>query len=134
MYEPGESVIRYADIFPATVTPWKAPLPVRQDGEAQSVMLRAIVTERLLTIGWQSGQNIYRVDLEMMPEQTAGTSLQGGQVGEWMVGRRGGCRCNARLLSGWDPFPGVIFTGPATLVVSQGDSTWGLIPPRYSRA
>lgn len=134
MYEPGETVIRYADIFPASVTPWVAPLPVRANGEPQSLMLRVIVTERSLTVGWQWGQETQRLDIDVEPEEAAQISLGGGNLAGWKIGKRTGCRCNARLLGAWDPFPGVNLISPATLVDSPRDSTWGLVPPRYSRA
>lgn len=133
MYEPGESVIRYCDIFPATVAPWEAPLPVQRNGEAQSVMLRAIVTERYLTVGYQFGQTIYRVDIDIDPADAAGVSYLGGQVGKWTVGRRGGCRCNANKLAGWDPFPGVQLSSPARIVPAALNPSYGLPSPRYSR-
>lgn len=136
MYAPGETVIRYCTIFPATVAPWAPPLPITQSGEAQSLMLRAIVTERLLTIGWQSGQNVFRLDIDIDPLQAARIGLEGGQIDtperHWIVGRRGGCRCNANLLAGWDPFPGVNLI-PAGNGAVRDPSTYGLIPPRYSR-
>lgn len=139
MYSPGETVIRYCDIFPATVAPWAEPLPITRSGEAQSLMLRAIVTERLLTVGWQAGQNVYRLDIDIDPDQAASVGLQGGQIDtvdrHWIVGRRGGCRCNANLLAGWDPFPGVNLVPAAGANSSVRDpATWGLVPPRYSRA
>jgi hypothetical protein len=135
MYEPGETVIRYCDIFPASVTPWVAPLPVRANGEAQSVMLRVVVTERFLSIAWQWGQSIAPpLHIPIEPEEAALVSLGGGSVGGWMIGRRTGCRCNARLLSTWDPYPGVHLVAPVTVVDAPRDSSWGVVPARYSRA
>lgn len=142
MYEPGEIVKRYCSIFPATVAPWQAPLPVRPEDQGnQALMLRAIVTERYLTVGWQVGQNVYRVDIDIDPEQAAAVTNIGGQVGEWTVGRRSGCRCNANLLSGWDPFPGVFVEDAGNTVPPAQRAGYGLIPSReplgpvrYSRA
>jgi hypothetical protein len=139
MNAPGDTVIRSCDIFPATVAPWAAPLPITRAGEAQSLMLRAVVTERLLTIGWQFGQNIGRLDIDIEPDQAFRIGLEGGQIDtperHWIVGRRGGCRCNANLLAGWEPFPGVNLVGatvPGSAV--RDPATWGLPSPRYSRA
>lgn len=139
MYSPGETVVRYCDIFPATVAPWQAPLPISRSGEAQSLMLRAIVTEHFLTVGWQAGQNVFRLDIDIDPDQAAHIGLQGGQIDmpdrHWIVGRRGGCRCNANQLAGWDPFPGVnLIPAPGANGAIRDPATWGLIPQRYSRA
>lgn len=133
MYEPGQVVRRYCSIFPASVTPWAAPLPVRQDGEAQSVMLRIIVTENYLTFAWQGGQTVNRLDIEVTPEQAAQVGATGGQIAGYTIGRRGGCRCNANLLNGWDPFPGVTVVEAMTAVSRGNDATYGLPSPRYSR-
>lgn len=133
MYEPGQVVKRYCRIFPASAAPWAAPLPVLPGERAQSVMLCAIVTENYLTFGWQAGQTIHRLDIEITPEEAATVTNTGGTVGGFTIGRRGGCRCNANLLNGWDPFPGVTVVEAATMVPRGDPSTYGLVPARYSR-
>jgi hypothetical protein len=133
MYEPGETIKRYMDLFPASVTPWAAPLPVTRAGEAQSVMLRIIVTERLLTFGWQSGQNVNRLDIDITEEQAEQVGITGGTVAGLTVGRRGGCRCNANQLAGWDPFPGVNLVSAGHATLRGNDATYGLPSPRYTR-
>lgn len=133
MYEPGQVVKRYCNIFPASATPWAPPLPVQQNGEAQSVMLRIIVTENYLTFAWQAGQNVNRLDIPITPEQAEQVGFTGGEIAGFTIGRRGGCRCNANLLQGWDPFPGVNVVDANTVALRGNDSTYGLIPPRYSR-
>lgn len=133
-YEPGQVVKRYCRIFPASATPWQEPLPVRPgDNGYQAVMLCAIVTENWLTFGWQAGQTIHRADVAISPEDAALVNSNGGAVGGFVIGRRGGCRCNANLLSGWDPFPGVNVVDYATTVPRGDPATYGLVPRRYSR-
>lgn len=131
MYEPGQTVKRYCRIFPASATPWQEPLPVRPgDGGYQAVMLCAIVTENYLTFGWQAGQTIFRADVPITEEQAEQVGFNGGEVAGFMIGRRGGCRCNANLLNGWDPFPGVNLVDATSINARGNDATYGLIPPR----
>lgn len=131
MYEPGQVVKQYCRIFPASVLPWQPPLPIREsDGGIQSVMLCAIVTERYLTVAWQAGQTIHRVDIEISEEEAATVNAQGGTVGGFTIGSKAGCRCNANLLNGFEPFPGVsVIQAGAASSVRDPDS-YGLIPPR----
>jgi hypothetical protein len=135
MYEPGQTVKRYCSIFPASATPWAPPLPVLRNGEAQSVMLRIVVTENYLTFAWQAGQTVNRLDIPVTEEEAAQIGSTGGQIAGFTIGRRGGCRCNANLLNGWDPFPGVnlIDAGAAAPSSTRDPATYGLVPARYSR-
>jgi hypothetical protein len=131
MYEPGQVVKQYCRIFPASVLPWIPPLPIREsDKGIQSVMLCAIVTEQYLTVAWQAGQTIHRVDIAINPAEAATVNSQGGTVGGFTIKSKHGCRCNANLLNGFDPFPGVdvIAAGAASTV--RDPDTYGLIPPR----
>jgi len=132
MYEPGQVVKLYCRIFPASVTPWVPPLPVRpSDGGIQSVMLCAIVTEEYLTVAWQAGQTVHRVDIAISPEEAATVNSQGGTVGGFTVKSKHGCRCNANLLNGFDPFPGVSVVSASTVSSAAHDpETYGLVPPR----
>lgn len=134
MYEPGETVVRYFDRFPASVSPWVAPFPVLNSGEAQSVMLRIIVTDRYLTAGWQFGQTIYRLDIAITPEQRVNLNSTNGVVAGFTIGEGRGCRCQANKLQTWDPFPGVNLVGnPAASPAMKDPATYGLVPVRYTR-
>lgn len=100
IYEPGEAIKIHTDLFPSTVT----PLP---EGVPTGRMIRTLITERALTVMWQSptGLPIGRVDIELTPEQTAGATFNGGQVGEYMVQRAGGCGCRGKIVTAAKPFP-----------------------------
>jgi len=132
MYEPGQVVKRYCRIFPASVLPWVPPLPIREsDRGIQSVMLCAIVTENYLTVAWQAGQAIHRADIPISPEEAATVTSQGGTVGGFTIGPKHGCRCNANLLNGFDPFPGVSVVEAGTVSSAEHDpATYGLVPAR----
>lgn len=131
LYEPGEHPVRWADIMPAQVTP-------RPDGVPSGSKLRVIVTERYLTILWQSGAGptgpiIGRLDIEVDPEQTNG-DYRSGQAGEYAYSKAGGCGCGANALKGFQAFPGITFTEPAREARTESRArTYGLPSQRYSR-
>lgn len=147
LYQPGETVVLIADLFPGVIEPYPPELPRTRDGQPQTGLLfRVLVTERGLTIGWQAGGMIQRADIPMTPEQTEGATFRGGQVGDYAVRLTGACRCKARMLSSWDQsqiYPGAYWTQRNTLeqarVDAQRDSRYGLpsnrdTPVRYTRA
>jgi hypothetical protein len=94
-------------------------------------MLCAIVTENYLTVAWQAGQTIHRVDIAISAEDAATVNGQGGTVGGFTIKSKHGCRCNANLLNGFDPFPGVAVVPAATVPSAEHDpATYGLVPAR----
>lgn len=100
IYQPGETIKIHTDLFPSQVN----PLP---PGVPSGRMIRTIITERALTVMWQSpqGHPVGRVDIELTPEQTAGASFAGGTVGEYVVQRAGGCGCRGKVVKAVNPFP-----------------------------
>lgn len=100
IYQPGETIKIHTDLFPSTVTPLPPGVPTGR-------MLRTIITERALTVMWQSpsGLPIGRVDIELTPEQTAGASFAGGTAGGYVVQRAGGCGCKGKVVKAQNPFP-----------------------------
>ena len=130
VYAPGETVRIYTDLHPAAVSPRPAGVP-------NGVKLRAVVTERALTLLWQtgsgpSGPSISRMDIPMTDEQTRFASYLGGNVGEYNVVRGSGCSCGGRAVRGYSPFPGV------NLVQATGSAAsarpYGVPPQRYARS
>lgn len=118
IYSPGEVVPIYADLYPAAVN----PIP---EGVPRGVKLRAVCTERALTLMWQLGSDqVGRLDLVMTPEDTQYVSHLGGTAGGYQFARGGGCNCGGKSVRGLNPWPGVQLS-------SQGrrdgvDSTYGL--------
>lgn len=104
IYEPGQVVKIYADIYPATITPLPPGVP-----NNSSFKFRILITERAVTIAWSTGSGISRVDIEMDQEEIAPyVSYRGGVIAGYSIGERGGCpSCGARAIRGWSPFPGV---------------------------
>lgn len=138
LYAPGEDVILIGDIFPGTISPYPPELPHTQAGDPQSgLIFRVLITGRGLVVGWQAGGMIHRAEIAA---DTSGATFRGGQVGPYTVTLNGSCRCQARMLSGWDKsqiFPGSIVQQQDTLdaVVrnTRDNPNYGLIPTRYSR-
>jgi hypothetical protein len=141
LYEPGETVVLIADIFPATITPYPDDfLPAN----SSALVFRVLITERGLVVGYQFGGEVHKVDIPLTEEETANATYRGGQVGPYEVTANGVCRCKARMLSSWDSsqiFPASPIVQDARVdkarVESRRDSTYGLIPNRgpvrYSR-
>lgn len=104
MYEQGETVKRYADIWVGAISPRPAGVPA-------NAKLRIIITERYLTLGWQAGSDVQRMDIEIAPEDTDKVTYAGGEVGIYTVGRAAQCgTCGSRKAANYDFFPGIIFT------------------------
>lgn len=146
LYQPGETVVLIADLFPGVIDPYPPELPHRMSGEPQQGLLfRVLITERGLTVGWQAGGMIHRADIPLPAEQTEGATFRGGQVGTYTVKMIGACRCKARMLSSWDKsqiYPGALWSQRDTLskarVDAVRDSRYGLpsdrdTPVRYTR-
>lgn len=118
IYQPGEVVPIFADLYPAAINPVPAGVP-------RGVKLRAVCTERCLTLLWQLASNqVGRLDLPMTPAQTIGISHLGGNAGGFQFARGGGCNCGGKSVRGLNPWPDVQLS-------SQGrrdgvDSTYGL--------
>lgn len=105
IYQPGQAVKLYADIYPAFIN----PLPPNVPGNS-SYKFRILITERAVTIAWSTGSHgIQSVDLEFEPEEILNNvSYRGGLIGGYAIGERSGCpSCGARTIRGWKPFPGV---------------------------
>ena len=100
IYQPGEAVKIHTDLFPSRVSPLPPGVPTNR-------MIRTVITERALTVMWQSPQGVPtgRVDIEMTPEQTMGAAFNGGQVGDYFVERAGGCGCRGKAVKAVNPFP-----------------------------
>ena len=100
IYEAGAPVGVLADIFPAKVTPLPPGVPA-------TLKLRAIITERALTVAWTTGRDaagpvIERVDIE---SAYVNANYLGGTVDIYAVGKGTGCACGAGGLKSWSPFP-----------------------------
>lgn len=151
LYEPGETAVLIADIFPASISPYPPELPHRHDGTPQGgLMFRILITERGLVVAWQAGGQIQRVDLPMSEADIETATYQGGLAGPYGIKQAGGCRCKAKMLQSWDRsqiFPGVSWGQRNTVDLARAqagvdkrrDSTYGLpsrrdTPTRYSRA
>lgn len=127
IYPPGESIQIHTDLMPSTVT----PLP---PGVPSGRMLRTLVTERALTVMWQSpaGQ-IGRVDIPMTTEQTQNATFNGGTVGNYAVARAGGCGCRAKAVRAVNPFPSNQLAQAPRLNKAAQYQTYGVPPARWSR-
>lgn len=147
LYEPGEQVVLIADLMPVAFSPYPEGLPRMRDGQPHTgFMFRALITERGLVVGWQTGSGIARADLAVEDPESITATFRGGQVGPWLVQLTGGCKCGARRLQSWrqaDIFPGSPVVVASTLdqarVDARKDSRYGLpsardTPARYSRA
>lgn len=124
IYQPGEVVPIYADIYPCAIDPVPAGVP-------KGTKLRAVCTERCLTLMWQIGSTVGRVDVEMTPQDTQFVSHLGGNAGGYHFARGGGCNCGGATVRGVNPWPGVQLD-------SQGrreglPSTYGLPSNRPTR-
>lgn len=136
LYASGEVAALHADLFPAAISPMPEGIP-------KGVKLRAIITERGLTLAWQNGSGprgpiIHRMDIPMTLAETAGASFRGGVVGTYNVVQGGGCNCGARAVRNWAPFPGATYKQipRQEMAVQQtgGHSHHGVPPARYSRS
>lgn len=140
LYGPGETVVFIADLMPAVIDPYPDDLPHTRDGRPQlGLMLRVIITERGMAVGWQAGGSIHRADIACDPALITAT-FRGGQVGPYKVALTGGCKCGARSLQSWkqqDIFPGTVWAQKDTLdqarVDSRRDGRYGLPSVRDTR-
>lgn len=133
IYTVGESVQLHADIYPGFVHPLPSGVP------GTGTRKRVVVTERCLTIGWSAGGVVQRVDIEMTPEQTAGTTLRGGTAGEYEIGRDHGCgSCGSGAIKNWRPWPGIVYVDVPRMDRAareiQRNSSYGLPSHRYTRS
>lgn len=129
-------MIRYVDIFPASIKPLPPTVP-------EGRKLRVIVTDQFLTVGWDGPQGRpMRWDLALEAGDVGDeVTYAGGTVRGYEVGRKAGCaQCGggAKIRS-WQPFPGVQYieqprkeTLLAQITGNNRPKT-GLIPPRYER-
>lgn len=135
IYESGETIQLHCDIFPAFVRGENLPDGIPSHG----IRKRIVVTERCMTVLWQVGQDIQRQDIELLPEQTSQTTLRGGPVGLWTVGRDYGCAgCGAAGVKNLKVWPGHPFTQVPRAELAQralrDDKTYGLPSAhRYTR-
>lgn len=130
-------LIRYIDIFPASITPMPSDVPsVRK--------LRVIVTDQYLTIGWDGpGGAPMRKDIALEPgDVNDEVTYAGGTVRGYEIARKGQCgTCGggAKIRS-WTPFPGAQFIEEprketlAKQITGSKKVQTGLIPVRYERA
>lgn len=122
IYEPGENIPIHTDLMPASVT----PLP---PGVPSGKMLRVLVTERALTVLWQTPEgSVGRTDIEMTADQTQQASYSGGDVGGYQVARAGGCGCRGKALKAASPFPGHRLTQAPRLELARQNQPYG-VPP-----
>lgn len=118
IYQPGEVVPIYADLFPTAIDPMPEGIP-------KGVKLRAVCTERCLTLLWAVAGGIGRVDVALTPEDTKTVSHLGGQAGPYHFARGGGCNCGGATVRGYNPWPGVQLDSQGRRDGTTG-STYGL--------
>lgn len=123
-YAAGESVALYLDVLPAAVVPLPPGVPT-------GLKLRAVVTERMLSVLWQGAADIGRVDVDMTPEQTAGVALQPWQVGDYTITVAGGCGCGVSRLQRFSVFPEVTLLNLRR--ASRPAEIYGVPPQRWDR-
>ena len=111
IYQPGERVKIYADIYPALISPLPPGVP-----DGSSFKFRIIVTERAITVGWSFAGQIGRVDIEVPAEEVArNMTYRGGSAGGYTVMERSGCpTCGARHIRSWHPFPDLTLVSVAS--------------------
>jgi hypothetical protein len=126
IYAPGSTVEVLADIFPARIV----PLP---PGAPAGVKLRAVVTERALSIAWQIGTagSVSVLDIPLEPEQVSTVTFRGGQVGSYLLLKGKGCSCRGASpkVQRWRPFPLVTLKARRT----RTPGVPGTAPVRYTR-
>lgn len=129
-------MIRYADIFPATITPRPPEVP-------ENTKLRILITDEFLTVGWVVGVGYGRWDLPLEDgDVSEAVTYAGGEVRGYTIARSGQCSTcgGGRRMQSWVPFPGETYIEqPRKLVAAQQiqqqnqRERTGLIPKRYSR-
>ena len=132
IYETNQPIPLHADIFPATIRPIPDGVPVDASG-IPVVKVRAVITERALTVAWEWVGSVQSLDIPMTPEQTAKAHFRGGTVGPYEVSMAAGCGCGAARLKNWRPFPGHSFTQLPRTELGNDGVPYGVPPPRYSR-
>lgn len=131
VYDPGENVEVFADIFPAQIS----PLP---PGVPSGTKLRVIIAVESLTVAWSGGRGaagpiVHRWDERLTPEETAAANFKGGQVGNYTVSRGAGCACGAAGLKNWNPFEGNTIVALSRIAKTL-DPNAPPGPTRYSRS
>lgn len=136
MYQPGDSVELYADIFPAAVV----PLP---PGVPRNTKMRVLCTRDYVSFAWQIGGTVQRLDVEADPEETKTVTFSGGSAAGYEFGRNNQCAsCGAKKAASFVFFPGVIYIQTldenlakerAKQAPARREMT-GLVPTRYSRS
>jgi len=128
IYQPGEVVPVYADIYPCAIDPVPAGVP-------RGVKLRAVCTERCLTLMWQLGSTgVGRLDLPMTPAQTISINHLGGNAGGFHFARGGGCNCGGKAIRGVSPWPGVQLDSQGRRDANGVPSTYGLPSNRPAKS
>lgn len=135
LYDQGESVELYCDIFPAAVVPLPPGIP-------KNSKVRVLVTREYVSFAWQVGAAVQRLDVPADPAETATVTFSGGSAGGYEFGRNSQCAtCGARKAASFVFFPGVIYQQSLTENLAKERAKapalrremTGLIPTRYSR-
>lgn len=127
IYQPGETIKIHTDLFPSTVSPLPPGVPTNR-------MLRTVVTERALTVMWQTPDGkIGRVDIPMATEQTQAATYNGGAVGSYAVARAGGCGCRGKAVKAANPFPTNTLAQAPRLAAAAQNQSYGVPPARWAR-
>lgn len=133
MYQPGDTAIRYTDLWVGDITPLPAGIP-------SGSKLRIIITDRFLTIGWQEGSGVKRMDIDIEGEDLSQITYAGGAVAGYMVSRAAKCStCGAKRAQAFNFWPGVAFTDVVRKDLEReqrlaaGPQRTGLPSIRYTR-
>lgn len=137
LYEQGEQVNRYADLWVGDIH----PLP---PGVPSGSKLRIIITERFITLGWQEGTGVKRMDIAIDGEDLSQVTYAGTAPGTTLAGyeikRAQKCStCGAKRAQSFNFFPGVVFVEvirrdlEREQRVAAGRQMTGLPSIRYTR-
>lgn len=129
IYSAGDSAQLFADLLPGMIEP-------RPEGVPADAKLRIIVLDKVLTIGWQTGRTVGRVDIPLEPGAVSGVTYSGGAVkssasptGSFTLWKTGGCACGQNKLQGWNAWEGVRLGQ----VLNAPEPIYGVPPTRYYR-
>lgn len=124
IYEAGDSAILYADVVPAHIEP-------HPEGVPGHVKLRAVVTDKALTVLWLAPAGaVERLDIPLAEGAISeNMTYRGGTVAGYNISKNGGCACGQSRLLGYKPWPGVTIVNH----VRRSPQIYGVPPTRYTR-
>jgi hypothetical protein len=127
----AEPVVLIADLFPGVVLDARTHQLV--EGIPARTKLHVIVSTTEIWIGWEAGTyngtaKIGTFSIGIADLDQADLDHTGGQVGDYLIQRAGGCSCG-KALKRWNPYQGRPMTQKA---VPARSSTYGL-PQSYRR-